>query len=106
MLSLRRTHGLPGFVLPCLCAGMLASAPDAHDAAHGCCAPPEGLRAAVASCCADGHGDGITPAWTSVDALTLSVPTAPFTLRAAPVAAAPASAPPQRPVAASPPLRI
>jgi hypothetical protein len=95
-----------GLIVPCLCAPAAVSVA-AHPDAHSCCKKEAGIQAADTSCCSD-HGlptGSVT--WTAPDSVILATPGTPVSLTPTSLEVGrPHSAPPQRPVSASPPLRI
>jgi hypothetical protein len=95
-----------GLIVPCLCAPpVAATAHQTND--HSCCKKEAGIQAADASCCPDHGLPTSSDTWTAPDSVVLATPGSPLFLTATSLEVGrPLSAPPQRPVSASPPLRI
>lgn len=94
-----------GLILPCLCAPPEVASHQTDD--HSCCKKEAGIEAAEASCCSDHGLPTSSVTWTAPDAVILATPEAPLYLAVTSLEVGlPLSAPPQRPVSASPPLRI
>ena len=94
-----------GLIVPCLCPP--ATAASHHTDDHSCCEKEAGIQAADATCCSDPGLPTSTVTWTAADSVILATPGSGLYLTATSFeVGVPRSTPPQRPVSASPPLRI
>lgn len=93
-----------GLIVPCLCAPATAASHQTDD--HSCCKKEAGIQAADVSCCPDHGLPTSSVTWTAADSVILATPGSPLYLTATSLeVGVPRSAPPQRPVSASRPLR-
>ena len=101
---------LTGFVVPCMCADP-PSKPGGHAVStvsdHSCCNEKPGLQPAHASCCADHDKATASATWTPAATVVVTDAGTHVVVAVSSLASiVPLSLPPQRPVSASPPLRI